>query len=80
MVNEITLLTVYDKVSTVENKIDTHIARVDERLDSGGRQIADHEKRIRWLEQAKWKATGAASVAGMVAGTVASTIIYHVWH
>ncbi len=79
MTSEPTQRDIYDRLAAVDKKLDAYIARVDERLSNGSKQIGDHEARLRLLEQAKWKATGAAACAGMVAGTVASTIIYHVW-
>lgn len=68
---------IYDRVAAVGAKIDAYMARVDERLDHGSRQIADHEARIRLLEQARWKAAGAATLAGGAAGAVLSWLLEH---
>ena len=87
MTSEPTQRDIYDRIAAVDNKLTDLSATVRAELAHGARRMddlgeadADLSRRVSLLEQARWKATGAASVAGMVAGTVASTIIYHVWH
>ena len=48
---------------------------VGQRLDSGGRKMDDFEGRLRLLEQARWKAAGAAAAAGMVTGGATGTLL-----
>jgi hypothetical protein len=87
---EITLITIYDRLAAVDNKLDSHIARVDERLDHGSRQIADHEARLRTVEAAlppglegrisalerfRWGAAGAAALAGALSGGGLATVL-----
>ncbi len=48
---------------------------VGERLDSGTVKMGDHETRIRLLEQAKWRAAGAAAPAGTLAGGAAGSFL-----
>jgi len=66
---------IYDRIAAVDNKLDAYIARSDERLDHGSRELGDHEARIRLLEQAKWKAAGAAAAMGTIAGAVVSWLL-----
>jgi hypothetical protein len=46
-----------------------------ERLDSGSKKMRDQEGRIRLLEQAKWKAAGAAAVVSTVTGGAAGALL-----
>lgn len=48
---------------------------VGERLDSGNEKMRDYESRLRILEQAKWKAAGAASLAGTIAGGTTGALL-----
>ena len=41
---------------------------VGQRLDSGSEKMGDHETRLRMLEQAKWRAAGAVTLAGTIGG------------
>ena len=41
---------------------------VGQRLDSGSEKMRDYEGRLRLLEQARWKAAGAAGAVGALAG------------
>lgn len=87
MTSEPTQRDIYDRIAAVDNKLTDLSATVRAELAHGQRKMDDLEAagaalsaRVTLLEQAKWKAAGAATVAGMVAGAVASTVIYHVWH
>lgn len=48
---------------------------VGSRLDSGGKKMDDFETRLRLLEQAKWKAAGAAAVVSAVTGGGAGALL-----
>lgn len=48
---------------------------VGERLDSGSTRMGDHETRIRALEQARWKAAGAAAMVSTVTGGAAGALL-----
>ena len=48
---------------------------VGARLDSGGRRMNDIEARTRVLEHARWRAAGAASLAGTVAGGATGSLL-----
>jgi hypothetical protein len=63
------------EVSDLRGDIRALTARIDERLDSGGKQIEDHEDRLRLLEQWRWKMAGGAAIAGALAGGGASALI-----
>jgi hypothetical protein len=75
MGTEITQRDVYDRIAAVDTKVETLIARMDERLDHGSRKLDDHEGRLRLLEQAKWKSAGAAAAVGTVTGGVAGSLL-----
>ena len=45
------------------------------RLDSGTIKMNDHETRIRALEQAKWRAAGAAGSLGALAGGATGSLL-----
>ncbi len=73
----ISLLAVYDKVSSIDTKVEALMARVDERLQSGADKIDDHENRLRGLEQARWRAAGAyALISFATSGVVASLLVW----
>ena len=94
---EITLRDVWDQqrltaeqVSQMRGDLGTHMARVDERLASGALTMADHEARLRvlndampddaigrlsMLEQFRWKMAGGAALAGTAGGSVAAALI-----
>ena len=72
---DISLLAIYDKVASVDSKVGALTARVDEQLAHGQRKMDDHETRIRLLEQAKWRAAGAAGTVGALAGGAAGSLL-----
>ena len=45
------------------------------RLESGGKKMDDFEGRLRVLEHARWKATGAAAAVGTVTGGATGTLL-----
>jgi hypothetical protein len=77
MTDQISLLAIYDKVAAIDSKVEALIARVDERLEHGTRELADHETRIRKLEQFKYLLLGGAGVIGGAAGWVAEYLASH---
>jgi hypothetical protein len=48
---DISLLAIYDKIASVDTKVETLTARVDEQLSQGRQRMEDHEARIRSLER-----------------------------
>lgn len=48
----VTLLAIYDRVAAVDAKVEALTAQTRERLDHGSRALADHEDRLRLVEQA----------------------------
>jgi hypothetical protein len=48
---------------------------VGDRLDSGSERMKDYEGRLRLLEQARWKAAGAAAAAGTATGGTAGALL-----
>ena len=75
MTGPVTQQDIYDRIADVDVKVEKLIARVDERLDHGGRKLDDHEARLRLLEQAKWRAAGAAGSVGALAGGAAGSLL-----
>jgi hypothetical protein len=51
------------------------LARIEAKLDRAIDDHADHERRIRNLEQALWKATGAAAVVSGGCAAILTRII-----
>ncbi|MFE9765130.1 hypothetical protein ACFYPC_11445 [Streptomyces sp. NPDC005808] len=60
-----------DGVTRVETKLDT----IGQGLTEVGKDVADHESRIRTLEHTMWRAAGGAAVLGAGAGIVAQFLI-----
>lgn len=78
---DISMLAVYDKVSSVDTKVEALIARVDERLNHGAEQLDDHEKRIRSLESSRDQGRGRTSIVTILlsflgSGSLATVISY----
>lgn len=48
----VTLLAIYDRLGSVDAKLEALSAQTRERLDHGDRTIEDHEKRLRLMEAA----------------------------
>lgn len=81
MTEQISLLAVYDKVAALDSTVKSLVARVEERLDHGGIQLADHETRLRSLETSRDQGrgkTGALTVLLSIGGssTAAAVISY----
>ncbi len=65
------------EVSDLRGDIRALTARIDERLDSGGRRMDDYEGRLRVLEAARWRAAGAYALISLaVSGVVASLLVW----
>ena len=69
---------IYDRIAAVDNKLTELSATVRVQLDHGQRKMDDLEAadaalsvRVTLLEQAKWKAAGAAGAFGALAGSAA---------
>lgn len=84
---EVTLKDVYDaqqettgQIGALATQLAVHTATVAERLDSGRRRFDDQEKRLRALEQFRWKAAGMAAFAGLLAGAAGSLLDYLAHH
>jgi hypothetical protein len=60
-----------DGVTRVETKLDT----IGQGLTEVGKDVADHESRIRSLEHALWRASGAAAVIGAAGGVIAQFLM-----
>jgi hypothetical protein len=60
-----------DSLTRVETKLDT----IGQGLSEVGKDVADHESRIRALEQTVWRAAGGAAVLGAAAGVIAQFLI-----
>ena len=60
-----------DGVTRVETKLDT----IGQALSDVGKDVADHESRIRALEHTIWRAAGGAAVLGAGAGIVAQFLM-----
>lgn len=60
-----------DGVTRVETKLDT----IGQALNDVGKDVADHESRIRTLEHMVWRAAGGAAVFGAGAGVVAQFLM-----
>lgn len=54
--------------SSFEIEVIDRLARIEEAAKAGAASSADHELRIRALEQTSWKSTGALSVLAAFAG------------
>lgn len=82
MDGDISLLAIYDRVASVDTKVETLTARVDEQLASGRLTMSDHENRLRTLEAAvperlevrvtalerlAWKLIGAFAAINVIA-------------
>lgn len=80
MAGQVTQQDIYDRIADVDNKLTELSATVREQMRQGAATMGDHEARIRLLEQARWRATGAAAVLGAACGGVAGTVLAHVWH
>ncbi|WP_027945951.1 hypothetical protein [Amycolatopsis taiwanensis] len=64
----ITAKEVYDKLSTLDSKVD----KLNERFSNVQEKIRDHENRIRALEFRVWMAMGGGTVLGAAAGAIVS--------
>jgi hypothetical protein len=60
-----------DGVTRVETKLDT----IGQGLTEVGKDVADHESRIRTLEHTMWRASGAAAVVGVAGGIIAQILM-----
>lgn len=60
-----------DGVTRVETKLDT----IGQGLSEVGKDVADHESRIRALEHTIWRAAGGAAVLGAGGGIVAQFLM-----
>lgn len=54
--------------------VEVQLAVINAKLDVLIQQRADHETRLRALEQAKWRWAGLASGAGLVSGLLAPLV------
>lgn len=66
----ITAKEVFDKLSTLERKVD----KLSAKFDALEEKSDDHESRIRALEFRVWMAMGGGTVLGAVAGAIVSII------
>lgn len=87
MAGQVTQQDIYDRIAAVDVKIERLIAQVNIQMDHGARKMSDLEqadealgRRVTLLEQARWRATGAAAVIGAAAGGIAGSVLAHVWH
>ncbi|MER5916202.1 hypothetical protein ABT124_38805 [Streptomyces sp. NPDC001982] len=60
-----------DGLIQVETKLDT----IGQNLTEVGKDVADHESRIRSLEHTMWRASGAAAVLGAAGGVLAQFLM-----
>ncbi|MFZ4234987.1 hypothetical protein ACOZGD_07315 [Streptomyces murinus] len=60
-----------DGVTRVETKLDS----IAKGLGEVGKDVADHEVRLRALEQTLWRAVGGAAVLGAGAGVLAQLLM-----
>jgi len=49
------------------------MARIETKLDTALRTLADHETRIRWSERTIWLALGAGAASGGAIGAVVTS-------
>lgn len=79
MDGDISLLAIYDRVASVDIKVEALAARVDEQLAHGQSTMTDHETRLRRLESAadqRRGMSGALTVVLSLAGSgTASALI-----
>lgn len=73
---------IYDRIAAVDNKLTELSATVRAELAHGARKMDDLDAadaalsaRITLLEQAKWRATGAAGTVGALAGGAAGSLL-----
>jgi len=66
---------VTDPTTSVETQLALLNQKVDLLLAATNERGADHEQRIRKLEQFKWVMVGVAAAAGAAGGTIASQAI-----
>lgn len=96
---EITLRDVYDSIKTTEGRLETMSAQLgtyqattQARLDSGQRDLDDHESRLRVLEgrvpadlagqvtslqKFRWSLMGGAGTIGALSGIIAALVTSH---
>lgn len=96
---EITLRDIYDaqqrtegRIETMSAQLATHAATTTARLDSGQRDLEDHESRLRTLEarvpadlagqvtslqKFRWSLLGAAGSIGALSGVIAALLTSH---
>ncbi|MEU1302779.1 hypothetical protein ACQEV4_01205 [Streptomyces shenzhenensis] len=60
-----------DGLTRVETKLDT----IGQGLTEVGKDVADHESRIRTLEHTVWRAMGGAAVLGTAGGVLAQYLL-----
>lgn len=92
MDGDISLLAIYDKIASVDTKVETLTARVGEQLAQGQQVMADHESRLRILEAAvperlevrvtalerlAWKLIGAFAAVNIVAAVAEWLLTRH---
>ena len=82
MSTEPTQRDIYDRIAAVDNKLTELSATVRAELAHGARKMdelgdADDalSARVTLLEQARWKATGAAGTVGALAGGAAGSLL-----
>lgn len=75
MTGPVTQQDIYDRIADVDNKLTELSATVREQLRQGADTFRDHETRLRLLEQAKWRAAGAAGSVGALAGGAAGSLL-----
>ncbi|EPD63190.1 hypothetical protein [Streptomyces sp. HGB0020] len=59
---------VWDKLCAVEAAVNETRSEVKTTLKDHGKQLEDLTQRVRVLEEARWRATGAGAVLGAAAG------------
>jgi hypothetical protein len=60
-----------DRLVPFEDDVIDRLARMEAHLETSTGQTADHETRLRSVEQRQWLLAGAAAVLGTVANHVA---------
>lgn len=78
MSEQVNLRTIYDIVSSLEDKMDRRFNKVEEKIDNvakeARRSMEEMDERVSGLEGFKMKITGALMILGIFVGGLASFI------
>lgn len=78
MSEQVNLRTIYDIVSSLEDKMDKRFNKVEEKIDNvakeARRSMEEMDERVSGLEGFKMKITGALMILGIFVGGLASFI------